>query len=71
MINNRDKSKKEIKRLCKTSNELINTIQVYANFMDDFFKEEEKRNFYAEIYVEYKEYSNSIISILKDNGFIK
>lgn len=71
MINNRDKSKKEIKRLCKTFNELINTIQVYANFMDDFFKEEEKRNFYAEIYVEYKEYSNSIISILKDNGFIK
>lgn len=71
MINNKDKAKKEIKRLCKTSNELINTIQVYANFMDDFFKEEEKRNFYAEIYVEYKEYSNSIISILKDNGFIK
>ena len=70
MINNKDKAKKEIKRLCKTSNELINTIQVYANFMDDFFKEEEKRNFYAEIYVEYKEYSNSIISILKDNGFI-
>lgn len=60
MINNKDKAKKEIKRLCKTSNELINTIQVYANFMDDFFKEEEKRNFYAEIYVEYKEYSNSI-----------
>ena len=71
MMNNKDKAKKEIKRLCKTSNELINTIQVYANFMDDFFKEEEKRNFYAEIYVEYKEYSNSIISILKDNGFIK
>lgn len=71
MINNKDKAKKEIKRLCKTFNELINTIQVYANFMDDFFKEEEKRNFYAEIYVEYKEYSNSIISILKDNGFIK
>ena len=71
MINNKDKAKKEIKRLCKTSNELINTIQVYANFMDDFFKEEEKRNFYAEIYVEYKEFSNSIISILKDNGFIK
>lgn len=71
MNNNKDKAKKEIKRLCKTSNELINTIQVYANFMDDFFKEEEKRNFYAEIYVEYKEYSNSIISILKDNVFIK
>lgn len=63
--------KKEIKRLGNTVNGFINSIQVYANFMDNFFDSEENRNFYADVYVEYKEYSNSIKSVLIDNGFVK
>ena len=63
--------KKEIKRLGNTVNGFINSIQVYANFMDNFFESEENRNFYADVYVEYKEYSNSIKSVLIDNGFVK
>lgn len=63
--------KKEIKRLGNTINGFINSIQVYANFMDNFFESEENRNFYADVYVEYKEYSNSIKSVLIDNGFVK
>ena len=63
--------KKEYERMSKTCQGFISTITVYANFMDSLFSTEESRKEYAEIYLEYKEYSESIKSVLIDNGWVK
>ena len=64
-------SKKEFERMGSTVTGLVESIRVYANFMDNYFISEENKKNHAEIYVEYKEYSKSVYSVLKDNGFIK
>ena len=63
--------KKEYERMSKTCQGFISTITVYANFMDSLFSTEESRKEDAEIYLEYKEYSESIKSVLIDNGWVK
>ncbi len=63
--------KYEYERMSKTCQGFISTITVYANFMDSLFSTEESRKEYAEIYLEYKEYSESIKSVLIDNGWVK
>lgn len=62
--------KKEYKRIADTCQALINSINIYANFMDNYFRNNwEDSN--KEVYKEYKEYSDSIISILVNYGWIK
>lgn len=69
--NNNVNLKKEFERMGSTVTGLVESIRVYANFMDNYFISEENKKNHAEIYLEYKEYYKSVYSVLKDNGFIK
>ena len=62
---------KEYERMAKTCQGFISTITVYANFMDSLFSTEEIKKEYADIYLEYKEFSKSIKSVFIDNGWVK
>ena len=65
------KIKKDIEKCVNTLKGYQDSILVFSNFMDDYFKKEENMQLHKEIYVEYKEFSNSIISVLKEQGFVK
>lgn len=69
-IKNVDDLKKEYKRMAETCQSLLNCIGIYADFMDNYFKDNwEDCN--KEVYKKYKEYSDSITLTLIDYGWVK
>lgn len=62
---------KDIINKINFTKDLVNILKDYTIFMDNFFKNEENRNFYADVYVEYKKFSDNVYLLSKEYGFIK
>lgn len=63
--------KKDLIDKINFTRDLVNILKDYTLFMDNFFKDENNRNIYSDVYVEYKKFSDNIYLLSKAYGFIE
>lgn len=63
--------KKDLINKINFTKDLVNILKDYTLFMDNFFKDEDNKNIYSDVYVEYKKFSDNIYLLSKEYGFIK